>query len=168
MFKAENPNYYDQLYNTIVTSAPALRKWLLEWEQLDTFKAKGDAPATDAKKYMIRQAQPEFIQNVFDIIAEGNEPLISYDLIDGVRLTEVMMDAGFDIPGNKAIGAMLSRYRFESIGKVRVGSEFRTYYTREPEMFQYRDDEGGIHVDTDKVRRFVEANSQKIDDDDEL
>ena len=63
---------------------------------------------------------------------------------------------------------MLSRYRFESIGKVRVGSEFRTYYTREPEMFQYRDDEGGIHVDTDKVRRFVEANSQKIDDDDEL
>jgi len=168
VFKAENPDYYDRLYATIVTSAPALRKWLLEWEQLDTFKAKGDAPNTDAKKYMIRMAQPEFIQNVFDIIAEGDEPLISNDLIDAARLTEVMMDRSMDIPGNKAFGAMLSRYRFESIGKVRIGGDVRTFYTREPEMFQFRDDGGEIHVDAEKVRRFVLSKSAEIDDDDEL
>lgn len=167
-FLAEDPDYYERLYATIASCAPALRKWLLEWEQLDTFKPKGNAPTTDAKKYMIRMAQPEFIQNVFDIISEGNEPLISNDLIDGVKLVEVMMDAGYDVPGNKAVGAMLSRYRFESIGKVRVGGEFRTYYTRDPEMFQYRDADGGIHVDTDKVRKFVKSASPKIDEDEEL
>ena len=167
-FKAENPDYYDNLYNTIVTSAPALRKWLLEWEQEESFKAKGDAPTTDAKKYMIRQAQPEFIQNVFDIISEGEEPLISNELIDASRLTEVMMDRSMDIPGNKSVGIMMSRYRFESLGKVRVGSDVRTFYTREPEMFQFRDHDGGIHVDTAKIRKFVAEKSKEVDDDDEL
>jgi len=167
-FLAEDPEYYERLYSTVATSAPALRKWLLEWEQLDTFKPKGNAPATAAKTYMIRQAQPEFIQNLNDLIDEGEHPLISNDLIDSSKMIEVMMDHGMDLPGNKAIGAMMSRYHFESMGKIRVKGELRTYYTREPEMFQFRDQDGGIHVDTVKVRKYVEDRTQKIDDDDEL
>lgn len=168
LFKAENPDYYDRLYATIEQSAPALRKWLLEWEQLDSFKPFGDAPNTDAKQYMIRQAQPEFIQNVFDIIAEGEDPLISNDLIDAGRLLEVMQDRFMDTPGNKAVGAMMGRYRFESLGKVRIGSEMRTFYSREPELFQHRDSEGRTGTDTAKVRAFVAKRSEKADDDDEL
>jgi hypothetical protein len=167
-FKAANPDYYDKLYATIEECAPALRKWLLEHEQADDFRPLGDAPNTDAKTYMIRQAQPEFIQNVFDIISEGEEPLITNDLIDGNRLAEVLMDRGQDVPGNKAIGSMLARYRFETIGKVRVGSDFHTYYTREPEMWQYRTNEGEIHVDTVKVRKYVKAAKAKMEEDDEL
>lgn len=167
-FLEENPDYYENLYATIETSAPALRQWLLEWEQESTFKPKGNAPTTDAKKYMIRQAQPEFIQNVFDIIAEGNEPLISNELIDGVRLLEVLGERGLETPGNKAVGSMMSRYRFETIGKVRFGDEIRTYYSREPELFQYRDESNQIHTDTHKVRQFLKARVAKLDEDDEL
>lgn len=163
-FKAENPDYYEELYATIETSAPALRKWLLEHDQLDTFKPFGDAPDTDSKRYMIRQAQPEFIQVLNDIIAEGEEPLISNDLLDSVRLGEVMVERGMEMPGNKAVGSMLSRHRFESLGKVRVGMDVRTYYTRDVENFQYRADDGAIYVDTAKVRKVVLAAQPKYDD----
>lgn len=164
-FKDANPYYYEELYSTIETSAPALRKWLLEHEQADNFRPMGDAPSTEAKKYMIRQAQPEFIQNLFEIISEGDEPLISNEIIDGVRMTEVMMDRGFDVPGNKAIGAMMSRYRFESLGRISVGSEFRTYYTRDPDSFQFRTDDGEIHLDTAKIRKLIQ---ERMLEDDEL
>jgi hypothetical protein len=166
-FKAENPDYYEELYATIETSAPALRKWLLEHDQLDTFKPFGDAPDTDAKRYMIRQAQPEFIQVLNDIIAECEDPLISNDLLDSVRLGEVMVERGMEMPGNKAIGSMLSRHRFESLGKVRVGMDVRTYYTRDVENFQFRGEDGSIYVDAAKVRKIVLA-AQPKDDDDEL
>lgn len=167
-FMEENPDYYEKLYETIQECAPALRKWLLEHEQAPTFKPKGVAPTTDAKKYMIRQAQPEFIQNLFDIIAEGDEPLISTDLIDSGRLTEVFMDRTMDIPGTKAIGSMLARYRFETLGRVRVGSSTNTFYTRQPEMWQYRTADGEIHVDNEKVRKFVKDAARPTEDDDEL
>ena len=168
-FMEENPDYYEKLYATIQECAPALRKWLLEHEQADTFKPKGVAPATDAKRYMIRQAQPEFIQNLFEIIAEGDEPLISNDLVDGNRLAEVMMDRSQDVPGNKALGAMMARYRFECLGRVKIGSDAHTFYTREPELWQYRTEEGDIHVDTDKVRKYVkDAKARMSEDDDEL
>lgn len=167
-FKDANPYYYEELYATIETSAPALRKWLLEHEQADNFRPMGDAPSTEAKKYMIRQAQPEFVQNLNDIISEGDEPLISNDLLDTTRLIEVLMDRSQDVPGNKAMGSMLARYRFESLGKVRVGSDVRSYYSREPEFFQYRTDDGEIHVDTAKIRKFVQSRASTTDDDDEL
>lgn len=170
-FKAENPDYYEELYATIETSAPALRKWLLEHEQADTFRPFGDAPTTEAKNYMIRQSRPEFIQNLFDIIDEGSEPLISNEIIDGVRLVEVMMDRGFDTLGNKALGLMMPRYRFESLGRVRVGSDFRTYYTRDPEFFQVRVGDGDaveVRVDVSKVRKFVEDRKSATEGDDDL
>lgn len=167
-FKRENPDYYEELYAVIGSSAPALRKWLLEWEQDESFKPFGDAPMTDSKKYMIRQAQPEFIQNLHDLIAEGADPLVSDALLDATRLSELLMDRGLDVPGNKAIGSMLARHRFESLGKVRVGNDTRTYYTRELERWQYRDGDGNIFTDTVKLRKFVENARKQQDEDDEL
>jgi hypothetical protein len=167
-FKAANPDYYEDLYRTIETSAPALRKWLLEHEQEPTFRPRGDAPDTDSKRYMIRQAQPEFIQAINDIIGEGEEPLITNELLDAVRLAEVLMDRGLDMPGNKAVGSMMSRYRFESLGKVRVGADVRTYYSRDSEMFQYRGPDGEIFTDTVKIRQHVLAAMAKMEADDEL
>lgn len=167
-FLAEFPDYYEELYETLEQSAPALRKWLLEWEQEPTFKPKGNAPSTSAKKYMIRQAQPEFIQHVFDIIEEGEEPLISEQLIDGTRLAEVLVDRNFEVPANKALGAMLSRYRFDSIGKVKIAGEFRTYYSADPDAFQFKDADGLLHLDTAKVRTHVLAMKAKMEEDDEL
>lgn len=168
-FLNDNPDYYEELYRTIETSAPALRQWLLEHEQLPSFKPFGNAPDTDARKFMIRQAQPEFIQNLNDIISEGDEALISNDLLDAVRLEEVMMMRSMDVPGNKAIGAMLSRNRFETLGKVRVGDMTRTYYSREPENFQYRaESTGEIVIDTVKVRKFVLNAMKNMEETDEL
>jgi hypothetical protein len=168
-FKRENPDYYEDLYSTIETSAPALRKWLLEWEQDESFKPYGDAPATDAKRYMIRQAQPQFIQDLYDLIAEKVDPLISFELLDGTRMIDTLMERGLEVPGNKAVGSMLSRHRFESLGKIRVGGEVRTYYTRDLDMFQSVDADGCVNVDNSKVRKYVEAAKASMpDDDDEL
>jgi hypothetical protein len=167
-FKAENPDYYEELYETIQTSAPALRKWLLEWEQSESFKPYGDAPTTEAKRFMIRQAQPQFIQDVLDLIEDGADPLISLELIDSGRLLEVMQDRFLDIPANKAIGSMFSRYRFESLGKVRIGESVHSFYSREPEKFQSVDDDGTVRTDPQKVRDHVKRVKAGAEDDDEL
>lgn len=164
-FLVDNPEYYEDLYATIELSAPALRQWLLEHEQLPTFKPFGNAPDTEARQHMIRQAQPEVIQILNDIIAEGNEPLITNELLDATRLNEVLYNMGVDQHGNKSIGAMLSRNRFNTLGRVRVGDEVRTYHSREIESFQCMDSDGKLVTDLMKVKKFVKIANAKMDDD---
>lgn len=168
LFKNENPDYYDELYATIEQSAPALRQWLLEHEQLPTFKAFGDAPDTEAKSHMVRMAQPEFIQNLNDIIAEGDEPLVSNMLLDTSHMMTVFHEKCLEVPGNKAISAMLSRSRFELLGRVKIDGEVRNYYSREPELFQMKNARDEIVTDTAKIRSYIRSVHQHEDDDEDL
>ena len=87
---------------------------------------------------------------------------------DAARLTEVFYDRGLgEMPGNKALGAMMSRHRFESLGKIRVGDTFHTYYTRDVERFQSLDLNDNMEIDKSKVRRFVQEALKKREDDDD-
>jgi hypothetical protein len=166
-FIAANPNYYEELYRTLEQCAPALRKWLLEREQSETFRAMGTAPETEARKFMVKQAQPEFIQILNDFISEGEYPLISDNLLDLTRCAEVFGQFGHDYPHVKAMSSMLSRHRFESLGRIRIDSEIHVFYSRTPEQFQ-RIDEGIISIDTYLVRDFYKKALKLEAENDEL
>ena len=168
LFKNENPDYYEELYSTIEQSAPALRQWLLEHEQLPTFKAFGDAPDTEAKSHMVRMAHPEFIQDLNDVIAEGEEPLISDMLLDTTQMQSVFHEKSLEIPGNKAIGAMLNRSRFELLGRIKVDGEVRSFYSREPEFFQMKNERNELVTDTAKIRDYIRSVKEHEDDDEDL
>ena len=157
-FKDENPDYYEELYATLETSAGALRDWLLNHEQLPTFKPKGDAPDTAARQYMIKQARPEFVNNLMELIADRVHALISDELLSVTVLTEKMEDAGMEVPMRKAMGAMLSRAKFDEIGRIRVGEDGRHYfYSRNPERFRSDSGDGGFDVDNAKVVKMYRA-----------
>ena len=161
-FKADNPNYYVRLYETLVESAGALRQWLLDHEVDSSFNPLGDAPETTARAIMIRKSKPEFIQVLDDIIEEDRTVAASRDLVNVTELHEVMVALGVEWPGPKALSSMLERDGYEQLGKVRVnGSDImHRFYTKKPRLFVH----DGYGVDTTKIRRFVKERSSLLDD----
>jgi len=154
-FKAENPDYYEELYATLDNCAPALRDWLLHREQSNGFNAKGDAPDTPAKQYMIRQARPEFVSNLVDLIEQRVHALVTNELLSVSALSEAMADAGYDVPLKKAMGAMLSRAKFDDMGRIRLGEDRHYFYSREPDLFK-SDQGGGIfEFDINKIKKMA-------------
>lgn len=134
-FKAEHPRYYEELYRTFEESAPALRKWLLEHEQHDDFRPFGDAPTTESREFMIRQAKPELIQLIDDAIAEDQYVGISKGLLDLGEVRDLLLLHGLEMPSPKAISAMLTRAGWESLGQVRFGDRRLSVYSKVPENF---------------------------------
>lgn len=155
-FKAENPNYYAELYEALETSAGALREWLLNREQNEGFNAKGDAPMTSAKQYMIRQARPEFVTNLYDVIERRMHALVTHELLSVSALRDVFGDEGYDTPMTKAMGSMLSRAKFDDLGRFMIGGERHYLYSREPELFKSLVDEGILDIDPAKIKKFAQ------------
>jgi hypothetical protein len=167
-FKEENPDYYEKLYETLEKSAPALRKWLLEREQEPDFKPLGDAPDTQARRQMIRLSQPEFIQQLDDAISEEIHPLISRELLDLSVLNDKFFDMGVEIPSAKTLSSMLTRYGFESLGKVWMDDRGIMFYSQLPEKFRVLGDDNVWRTDPAMVRKFVKQvkpKSTELDDD---
>lgn len=173
-FLAENEDYYADLYATLETSAPALRKWLLEHEQADDFKPLGNAPDTAAKRYMVRLAQPEFIQNLNDLISDRIHALVSDDLLSLTVMGQMLLERGHEVPAAKAVSSMLTKARFDELGRVNVlNGEKHYFYSREPQNWQYYGSDGEMISDTQKIRSFVKKvglpkPKDPFDDDDEL
>lgn len=164
-FKRDNPNYYIRLYKALVESPGALRQWLLDHEVSDDFNPEGDAPETSHLRVMVRKSKPEFIQVLDEIIAEDKTVEASRNLVDVTALSDVMMSMGVEWPGPKALSSMLERDGYELLGKIRISEGVHRFYTKSPDLFMT--DSGGS-VDTSKVRSYVQARRQAIEEDDEL
>lgn len=166
VFKDENPDYYADLYDTLANCGPALRKWLLEHEQEDSFNAKGDAPETEARRYMIRQAQPEFIQHLTDVIADRVNVLVTEELLSITALTDTFADLGLEIPPSKAMVSMLTRARFDELGRIRLDSDTRHYfYSREPDLWRNRRSDDVVMVDSTRIREHVKKLGWRSEND---
>lgn len=164
-FKAENPTYYSDLYATIEESPGAIRQWMLQHEQSDAFTAMGDAPDTPARRFMIRQAKPEFIQQLDNIVAENNIPEIGYDLLDATFLCDYMVSIGLDFPAPKALTMMLQRDGYEAVGRIKMEDKsYHYFYSKRPEQFhvQYGN---SIEFDFNKVRSYLKRRRQEVEDD---
>lgn len=67
--------YFDKLWNAVNNYGPEIRKWLLEYEISDEFKAMKTAPMTQYKASMIatEKAGHEYVQEIEDLIKEGGK-----------------------------------------------------------------------------------------------
>lgn len=168
-FKLENPDYYERLYRTFEESAPALRQWLLEHEQSDEFQPRGDAPVTSARGFMVRQSQPEFIQNLEDLIADKVSFDINYEVLNTTALADIMVSKGMDFPSTKGISSMLQRHDWEFLGRIRVApyKEKVRLYSKDATAFMSQSDRGW-DIDTKKVRDRMAELRKEFEDDDEL
>lgn len=165
-FKDENPTYYTKLYNALLDSPGALRQWLLEHEQSPEFNPLGDAPETSARRVMIRKSKSEFIQVLDELIAEDKTLEASKHLLDITGLSEVMMTNGVDWPGPKLLGTLLERDGYECLGKVRLpGQGVHKFYSKSPDLFSYHGSAGDVHLDTVKIRNYMQARARALEDD---
>lgn len=169
-FLAERDDYYEKLYAAIEESAGAIRKWLLNRDVSEKFKPFGNAPDTSAKKFMIRQAQPEFIQTLDDMISEKVSPLISEELLDMATLRTEMALRDVEMLRGKVLGGAMERHGFEQLGRIKVAGELRYFYSKFPDSYKYEDAHGVVFLNFDKIRKLAEAHlvDPMAPDDDEI
>lgn len=163
-FMDEHPDYYERLYNSIDESAPALRQWLLEHEQDGGFNPRGNAPVTAARKFMVKQAQPEFIQQLNELIEENRVAEVSRALLDVTSLSDQMVARGLDFPAPKAMTAMLQRAGWEQLGRLKISGEIRRMWSKNPDAFMV-DGVDGPYLDTTRVRKHLQQRAQEVEDD---
>lgn len=163
-FLADNEDYYINLYASIEESPGALRQWLLQHEQAPEFNPLGNAPDTGARRFMIRQAKPEFIQQVDDILAENNVPELSHELLDVTFLCDYMLSIGLDFPPPKTLSAMLQRDGYDLLGRLRDGDAgLRTFWSKKSELFQSLQD-GRLFYDNTKVRSHLRRRRDELEE----
>lgn len=167
-FKDASPDYYLKLYGCLEECGPALRQWLLEHEQTDTFNPLGDAPMTEARKFMVRQAKPEFIQVLDDIIAENTNTCICPELLSISVLAGEMVMRGLDFPSPKTMTAMLQRDGYDSVGRFEFVSEKHSFWSKRIELFQNSDVHGGTCVDAQKVKKWLNKRQKETAEQNEL
>ncbi|MGV8390693.1 primase-helicase family protein, partial [Pseudomonas aeruginosa] len=167
-FMEENPDYYNDLYAALDESAPALRQWMLQLEQSPDFHPDGNAPITPAFRYMVRVSQPKELRGIREIIESKEFPDISDDLLNITRLESLTMndDYDFELPAPKTLNYILENHGFIPIGRVRIGQERYRFYSRNPEKFTWRNAEGDLIQDTEKIRKYMEGEQDDDEDDD--
>ncbi|HFH4279274.1 TPA: DUF5906 domain-containing protein [Pseudomonas aeruginosa] len=169
-FMEENPDYYNDLYAALDESAPALRQWMLQLEQSPDFHPDGNAPITPAFRYMVRVSQPKELRGIREIIESKEFPDISDDLLNITRLESLTMndDYDFELPAPKTLNYILENHGFIPIGRVRIGQERYRFYSRNPEKFTWRNAEGDLIPDTEKIRKYMDGEQDDDDEDDDL
>lgn len=166
LFVEENPHYYEKLYAAIEESAGAIRQWLLSHEQSEEFNPMGNAPATAARSFMVKQSKPEFIQILEEIIAEDESECADEYLINTTTLPQAITAHDGDWPHVKVMTSMLQRAGWEDLGRIRIEGERNNFWSKTPEKFRSRDADGNWHTDTEKVRKHVLARKKRLEDDD--
>ncbi|MCB1865149.1 MAG: PriCT-2 domain-containing protein [Chromatiales bacterium] len=165
-FTRENPNYFSTLYSQIEEYPGAIRRWFLEHEFSPKFNPKGTAPITGARGQMIRNAMPECIQWIEDAIAENRIAEISSQLLDITFTVDYMAAVGIEVPPPKTLSMHLQRYGFELVGRFQINNEREhRMWTREPDVFNERDDYGNPIPNKTIVRKLLEQRRSEIDDD---
>ena len=159
-FVEENPDYYVTLYRTLEECAPALRKWLTEHDVDEDFPAGGDAPRTSAHKYMVEASKPEPIRVVQEIIAEGEYPDITGDLINATSLPDAMIGRDAELPQTQGLNRLLEHNGYVFIGRFFINGKYGRYWSKTPDLFR-----DGNDVTMMKIRQYILKREKKIEDD---
>lgn len=165
-FRRKNPDYYEKLYSTFLESAGALRAWLLNHEQSAEFDAKGDAPDTNGRRFMIGQSKHSFMLALEELIAEGKYVQASQDLLNISDIVDVLEDYDADIPRTKAMSSMLMRAGWHPLGRVRLPDGRRgRFYARQPDRFSVIDAKTGkLEPDPRRIREYLEYRENLLDE----
>lgn len=166
-FKEENPDYYLELYNALQESAPAIRQWLLQLDQSEKFNPKGDAPITKGFHYMSESAQPAELREIHELIAAGEYPDISEELLNITLLHQLGIEGLIDVPATRSLEKMLEIDGFWSLGRVKVDGSDCRFYSKTPERFQMRVGDRTV-INTNAIRKFIGDRKTQLDDDDDL
>lgn len=153
-FKAENPDYYVDLYCALDDSGPAIRQWLLQHELHEDFNPKGDAPITKAFHHMVEAAMPMDVRVIQEVIASKEYADVSDDLLNVTFLQGLEMTLDIDVPKGKHLEKAMEIMGFEFLGRFRIEGQNCRFYSKKPENFMSSSDDGQ-QADSRKIREFL-------------
>ncbi len=134
-FNAENPDYYDKLYDAIGASAGAIRKWFMDYEISPTFRNNKRAPRSVAKQEMIRLAKSDEQEGLEAVLGESARMDMTYKLLNATALVDEMERRGFEAPYGRTMAKLLLANGFSKIGHVSIDDVKCLFWSREPEVF---------------------------------
>lgn len=152
-FLRTDPTYYDRLYGAL-SHGGALRKWLLQHEISATFSANKRAPKSKARKEMIRHSKSAEAEAFDEILATALQVDLTIQLTSVTAMANAMATMGVDVPYGRSMQKLFLDAGFTALGKVRVGTETPTFWTRRPHLFQYENGE----TDPLKVRGWLKSD----------
>lgn len=136
-FKLANPNYYRQLYGltTDTEFAGAIRAFLLAHKFSRHFDPKARAPKSSYKHEMILLNRSEEQNALRDTLEESTQDDYSELLLDSTKIADQFMGTDALAPKGKALNRLLSQHGFTLLGRFRVGTEKRQFWTMKPDAW---------------------------------
>ena len=157
-FKAENPDYYVDLYSALDDSGPWLRQWLLQHECSEDFNPKGDAPISEAFHHMVQAAMPLDVKTIQSVIDMGEYPDISEDLLNVTLLQGLEMILDIDMPKGTNLEKAMEIMGFEFLGRFKIEGQNCRFYSKNPDLFKNSAGDGK-EIDAKKIREFLAASN---------
>jgi hypothetical protein len=137
-YEKANPGYFDRLFATLSESPGALRQYFLEYPIASHFKANGRAPASAEHAHAAALNATDEQDVLADALASGRVGLTA-DLIDTAALIAFMYDAGVPVPQTRSLNRLLVDQGLTYLGRFKVGSDMRRFWSRRPERFGTND-----------------------------
>lgn len=123
--------YYRRLYDLLRENAGALRSFLLDWKISDEFNPM-QCPATRHKQGMVEAASSPLQKAVAQELEDGVNPLCKTDLVSLRALRDLIEieHRGLARFSDQALSSVLREMGFVSAGRVRVGSDRHSMWSR--------------------------------------
>jgi len=126
-FIRENPDYYKNIWNALLESPGAIRQWLLEYKLHSEFDPDARAPYSHGRVKMVEKAKSDDQILIEDLISEGENPLVSDDILVVHILREMIADEAGQIPGllgsARGVRNALDALGFEPLPRVKIGDQ---------------------------------------------
>lgn len=135
IFNAENPRYYDELYDAIQESPGAIRKWFLEHEISASFRPNKRAPKSIAKLEMIRLTKSEEQEGLEAVLAQSVRMDMTRALMNATDLAEEMESRGYEAPYGRTMAKLLLDNGFTKLGAVWFNDHKCIFWSQTPDRF---------------------------------
>lgn len=151
-FRKDSPHYYSKLFDALIESPGALRRWLMEYKLHPDFDPVARAPFSEGRETVIDENKSDLQTAIEDVINAGTTPGISPDLIIIHLLVAALGDDIAVSPPPKAIGAVLRRLEYTPIKgrRVKISGQYFYCWTKNAEIRAH--DQGVLR---DKIMREV-------------
>lgn len=140
VFQAENPKYYQDLYNDMRLHAGEILDWLMTYEIPDKFMNTNRAPETSAKELMKDLSKSEGWILLDDAIEEFSCEDISHDIVNITKISKMVSiewrdSEAFKFPKTSALKNILLTMGFHYIGRKRdEDRKMQTIYARDEHL----------------------------------
>lgn len=137
-FNAENPGYYNDIYDALEFNGDIIRHWLMNHPISDAFEPSGRAPDSISKDLMRAEAGTgqEELSELETLIASGESPMVTDEVLSSYEVKDRLMLN--HMPG-RAFGKLMADAGFTPIGKFRIHGKadepLVTYYTRKYRLY---------------------------------